>query len=191
LAEAGAADTRGKDTPSTLAEEVGRLLSRHGLKLAVAESCTGGLLAHTITNVPGSSAYFVAGLVTYSNEAKHALLGVKKATLADHGAVSVETAKEMAAGARKKTGADVSLATTGIAGPGGGSTEGSDSAEPSNGRGRRTAEKPVGLVYIAISSREGTLVEKNVWAGSREGNKTSSVDAALTLLKNYLYGLGE
>jgi len=161
-------------------QEVGVLLVELGLTLATAESCTGGLLAHHITNLPGSSAYYVGGLVTYANEMKETHLGVQPETLLVHGAVSEETALEMARGARKRMGADVALATTGIAGPGGG-----------------TPEKPVGLVYVALSAADMERCEWHVWSsGSGDGsnrlaNKEKSVDAALGLLLVYLQGLGE
>ena len=103
-----------------LAWQIGEQLKHHKLKLAIAESCTGGLLGNVITDVPGSSEYFEGGVVTYSYEAKERLLGVHHDTLYEHGAVSAETALEMARGARKALGADIGLAVTGIAGPGGG-----------------------------------------------------------------------
>ena len=158
--------------------ELGNQLVRLGLTLATAESCTGGLLAHRITNVPGSSAYYVGGFVTYANEAKEAQLGVRLETLVAYGAVSSETALEMASGARERMGADVALSTTGIAGPDGG-----------------TPEKPVGLVYVALSAEGLEHYECHVWRGSSSGlderldNKERSVDAALGLLLTYLQGL--
>ena len=115
-------------------ETVGRLLRDRGLTLALAESCTGGRIGDRITDVPGSSAYFLLGTATYSNEAKIGILGVSEQTLAEHGAVSTQTAEEMAAGARRRAGADLGLSTTGIAGPGGG-----------------TADKPVGTVCIGLA----------------------------------------
>ncbi len=159
--------------------EVGALLVALGLTLATAESCTGGLLAHRITNVPGSSAYYVGGLVAYANEVKETCLGVRPETLLAHGAVSEETVLEMAGGARARMGADVALATTGIAGPGGG-----------------TAEKPVGLVYVALSAAEMERGEQHIWSSDgtvdeRLANKEKSVDAVLGLLLDYLQGLGK
>ncbi len=159
--------------------EVGALLAALGLTLATAESCTGGLLAHRITNVPGSSAYYVGGLVAYANEMKEACLDVRPETLLAHGAVSEETVLEMARGARARMGADVALATTGIAGPGGG-----------------TAEKPVGLVYVALSAGDMERCEQHVWSSDgfvdeRLANKEKSVDAVLGLLLDYLRGPGK
>jgi nicotinamide-nucleotide amidase len=160
----------------TLEEKIGSLLIEQRLTLATAESCTGGLVAHRITNVPGSSAYFLGGVVAYANEAKEALLGVQPATLAAHGAVSEETAREMARGARQKLGADVAVAITGIAGPAGG-----------------TPDKPVGLTYAALSAPgvdasapTVDLVERYVWTGGRLENKKASAEAALRLVADYL-----
>lgn len=121
-----------------LEEALGRALAERGITLAVAESCTGGLIGHRITEVPGSSAYYLLGAVVYSNEAKERLLGVRAETLRAHGAVSTEVAEEMAEGVRRAAGADLGLATTGIAGPGGG-----------------TEEKPVGTVCIALAWEGG------------------------------------
>lgn len=147
------------------------LLQEQGLTLATAESCTGGLVSHQITNVPGSSGYFLGGVVAYSYEAKERILGVRHATLYDHGAVSRETAIAMARGARRVLGADVGLSVTGIAGPGGG-----------------TAEKPVGLTWVAVSLREGDWAERHMWQGEREVNKSASAHAALSLLYEVLKG---
>jgi len=154
-----------------LEAEIGELLRAKGLTLATAESCTGGLLGHLITNVSGSSDYFLGGVITYSDEAKERLLGVAHETLAKHGAVSETTALEMARGAKNLFGADLALATTGIAGPGGG-----------------TEEKPVGLVYIALATPDGELCERHIWPEDRLGNKRSSAERALALLKEYLEG---
>jgi len=150
-------------------EAVGRLLTERKLTLALGESCTGGLVAHRLTNVPGSSSYVLGGIVAYSNEAKERLLGVRHATLEEHGAVSGETAIEMARGARTALGADVGLSVTGIAGPSGG-----------------TPDKPVGLVYVALAAGSVERVERFVWNGDREGNKVQSAEAALALLREYL-----
>ena len=149
--------------------QVGALLSERGLTLATAESSTGGLLAHRITSVSGSSAYYLGGFVTYANEAKEALLGVKRETLIAHGAVSEETAQEMARGARERLGADVGIATTGIAGPTGG-----------------TPEKPIGLVYVALSAADAELCQRHVWQGERAANNEESAEAALRLIQVYL-----
>ncbi|HID88406.1 MAG TPA: CinA family protein [Anaerolineales bacterium] len=150
---------------------LGRLLRERGLTLAVAESCTGGLIGHRITDVPGSSAYYVGSVTAYAYEAKEILLGVRHNTLYEHGAVSRETALEMARGIRRVLRADLGLAVTGIAGPGGG-----------------TEEKPVGLVYIALSAPEGEWVERHVWEGGRQANKAASAEAALDLVRRYLEG---
>lgn len=136
-----------------------------GLRLATAESCTGGLIAHRITNVPGASTFFVGGVVAYSNALKETLLGVRAETLAAHGAVSEATAREMASGARQRLGADVSIAVTGIAGPGGG-----------------TPEKPVGLVYMAVSAGDEVRAWRFVFSGSRAAIKRQTADAAFEAL---------
>ncbi|MGD8626023.1 MAG: CinA family protein [Anaerolineae bacterium] len=150
-------------------QEIGPLLKARGLTLASAESCTGGLVGHRITNVSGSSDYYLGGIVSYSNEAKEALLGVAHETLLAHGAVSEETAREMARGARQALGADVGLATTGIAGPLGG-----------------TETKPVGLVYVALSAPGVEICQRHVFEGSRVENKEASAEAVLGLLLAYL-----
>ena len=152
-----------------LARRAGELLRQRGLTLAVAESCTGGGLGDAITDVPGSSAYFLGGVVAYANAAKENLLAVPGEVLATHGAVSWQTAVAMAEGARRLLGADVALAATGIAGPGGGAPN-----------------KPVGLVYIALATPEGSEWQRNIWQGSRRENKLASVRAALELLVAHL-----
>ena len=151
--------------------EIGALLSERGLTLATAESSTGGLVAQRITSVSGSSAYYLGGFVTYSNEAKEALLGVKRETLIAHGAVSEATAREMARGARERLGADLGIATTGIAGPTGG-----------------TEEKPVGLVFVALSAADAEICQRHVWQGDREANNEQSAQAVLRLIQVYLQG---
>jgi nicotinamide-nucleotide amidase len=148
---------------------VGQLLLKHKLTLALAESCTGGLVGHRITDVPGSSAYLMGGIVAYSYDAKELVLGVRHNTLYDHGAVSAETAVEMARGARRALGADIGISVTGIAGPGGG-----------------LPGKPVGLVYICLSARDFERVEKFVWDKDRSGNKWASSEAVLQMLRDYL-----
>jgi len=135
----------------------------------VAESCTGGLLGHRITNVSGSSSYFRGGVISYSNEVKESILGVPEETLIEHGAVSKETAQAMAQGARRLLGTDVALSVTGIAGPTGGTTE-----------------KPVGLVYVGLAAEGTDLWEKHIWQGDRAENKQQSAQAALELLLKYL-----
>jgi nicotinamide-nucleotide amidase len=147
-----------------------RQLTERKQTLALAESCTGGFLANRLTNVPGASAVFLAGLVTYSNSAKEHFLGVSAATLAAHGAVSEPVAREMAEGARARTGADFALGITGIAGPGGGTTE-----------------KPVGTVFIALASSTGTKVITPVNRYDRETFKYLTSLQALELLRR---GLG-
>jgi len=141
------------------------LLKEKKLTVATAESCTGGLIAHTFTNISGSSDYFDRGFVTYSNKAKMQLLDVPEDLLIEHGAVSNPVAKAMAEGARKKSNVDIGIATTGIAGPTGG-----------------TAEKPVGLVYIAVSNLDRTIVKKFNFKESRIENKYSSCNAAFKML---------
>jgi len=136
----------------TMEEVVGILLRQHGMTLATAESCTGGLISNRITNVPGSSDYFLEGVVSYSNEAKEKLLGVPKDMLDTHGAVSAPVVEAMAGGVKKLAGSDIGIAVSGIAGPGGG-----------------TPEKPVGTVFIGIDSEKGgTLSEKCLLHGTRE-----------------------
>jgi len=157
------------DSAQDLEEKVGELLSQRGWTLAVAESCTGGLLGHRITNVSGSSAYFEGGVISYSNEAKEAVLGVPREILIEHGAVSRETALAMARGARRVLGTDLAVSVTGIAGPTGG-----------------TPEKPVGLAYIALAAEGAELCDKHVWQGDRAANKEQSAEAALKLILQYL-----
>lgn len=145
---------------------VGELLRAKGWTICTAESCTGGLVIHRLTNVPGSSDYVVGGVVAYSNQVKQSLLHVRPGTLIAHGAVSEETAKEMAVGARALFGANVAVSITGIAGPGGG-----------------TPEKPVGLTYIGLSAADNILiVQRHVWKGDREAIKNASAQAALLLV---------
>ena len=152
-----------------LEEVVGKLLTEKKLTVALGESCTGGLVSHRLTNVPGSSTYVRGGIIAYSNEAKERLLEVRHDTLYEHGAVSMETAIEMARGAQQALGADIGLSVTGIAGPGGG-----------------LPGKPVGLTYIALAARDAERVERFVWNGDREENKAQSAEAALAMLKEYL-----
>jgi nicotinamide-nucleotide amidase len=151
---------------------VGKLLTDTKLTLSLAESCTGGLIGHRITDVPGSSDYFMGGVVAYSYDAKEKFLNVRHDTLYDFGAVSPETAVEMARGARRAFGTDVAISVTGIAGPGGG-----------------MPDKPVGLVYICLSTRSFERTAKFVWDKDRAGNKWDSSEAALTMLKDYLTSL--
>ena len=146
-----------------LAAQLGRLLVDRGWTAATAESCTGGLIAGAITDVAGSSAWFDRGFVTYSNEAKIEMLGVRRETLAEHGAVSEPTAREMAAGALTRSGADIAVAVTGVAGPSGGSPE-----------------KPVGLVCFAWACRGGAVEAGTAhFAGDRPAVRAAAVTAAL------------
>lgn len=152
-----------RDTLKVLARRVGAQLGKRRLKLATAESCTGGWIAQTVTSVSGSSAWFDRGFVTYSNEAKQELLGVRSRTLSRHGAVSLETAKEMAAGALARSRAQVSIAVTGVAGPGGG-----------------TKAKPVGTVCVAWARRRGAMESvTRHFPGGRERVRRQSVVFAL------------
>lgn len=149
--------------------EAGSLLREKGLTLAVAESCTGGLLSSLITDVPGSSDYFAGSVVAYSNDIKAALLGVKKSTIEESGAVSKQTATEMALGIKKKLKADLGISITGIAGPGGG-----------------TPEKPVGTVYMAVAFKDTVAVKKFLFKGSRKTIKKQSAIAAIEMAVNVL-----
>ena len=155
------------DAPLEVA--VGELLSAQKRTLAIAESCTGGLITHRLTNVAGSSVYLIGAVVVYAYQAKVDLLGVSWETLNQSGAVSEETARAMARGVRARFSSTLGLAVTGIAGPGGG-----------------TPEKPVGLTYIALADASGEIVKRYVWSGDRVQNKEHSAQAALTLLKKYL-----
>ena len=157
------------DTPLEL--RIGTLLNKKKLTLTTAESCTGGLVASRITDVPGSSAYFLGGIVAYSYEAKAALLNVSWDTLNGKGAVSHETVIEMAQGARKALGADIGVSVSGIAGPGGG-----------------TPEKPVGTVWIGLATPSGEEARHFVWEGDRIRNKYLSSEAALQFILDYLEG---
>lgn len=148
-----------------LEEKIVEELQRRNLTITTAESCTGGLLAGRILNVSGASAVYNEGHITYSNEAKECLLGVKHSTLQQFGAVSEQTAGEMAKGAARVANADVGLSTTGIAGPTGG-----------------TPEKPVGLVYVGCAIGDEVVVEECRFQGTREVNRNAAVEAALQLL---------
>ncbi|MCX6665955.1 MAG: CinA family protein [Euryarchaeota archaeon] len=145
--------------------DVSQQLKIKGLTLATAESCTGGLLAHILTNISGSSEYFDRGVISYSNNAKQELLDVSENTLKRHGAVSEQTAQEMATGIKNRSQADIGIAITGIAGPNGG-----------------TKDKPVGLVYIAIATSKNILVKKFVFSGDRLQIKENTCNAALVFL---------
>jgi nicotinamide-nucleotide amidase len=155
----------------TLEEIIAEALTEKRLTIAVAESCTGGLIANRLTDVPGSSVYFERGLVTYSNEAKIQLLGVPPEIIEQHGAVSEETARLMAEGVRRIAKTALGLSSTGIAGPTGGSKE-----------------KPVGTVYVALADGAQTICRHYAYRWDRKRNKLVSSEAALFLLKNYLQG---
>ena len=150
---------------------IGDLLRARKMKLATAESCTGGLIASRITDVAGSSEYFLGGVAAYAYEAKVALLGVSWDTLKAHGAVSRETVLEMARGARKTLNADVAVSVSGIAGPGGGMTD-----------------KPVGTTWIGLSASDGEWARLFHFDGDRIQNKSLAADAALQFLTDYLTG---
>jgi PncC family amidohydrolase len=156
---------------TTLEIEIGQLLRKHGLKFASAESCTGGLIAHRVTNVPGASDYFLGGIVAYANQVKVGLLNVSPQTLAEHGAVSRETALEIARGVRWLLNADLAVSASGVAGPGGG-----------------TPEKPVGTVWIGLAAPDGEWAQLFRFPSDREQNKALSAEAALELVYAYLKG---
>src|SRR5439155_3378139 len=155
----------------TMEGVVASMLKAKGLTVAVAESCTGGLIGQRLTSVPGSSAYFDRGVVTYSDRAKVDLLKVSEALIRAKGAVSGEVAQAMAEGVRELSGADLGLAVTGIAGPTGG-----------------TKEKPVGLVYLALADKKTAIVRSHLFSGDREGIRCRASQAALDLLRRYLSG---
>ena len=153
----------------TQSSETGRILRTAGLTIACAESCTGGLLTSTLTDVSGSSSYVMGSVVSYSNDVKARILHVPVETLSAHGAVSEQTARAMAEGVRALMQTDLGVGITGIAGPDGGSVE-----------------KPVGLVYIAVSNQAKTVVQKNYFHGTRLENKQSAVDKALAMIRDVL-----
>jgi PncC family amidohydrolase len=158
-----------------LEAEIGRLIREYQAKtgkwltIGTVESATGGRIADRITNVPGSSDYFKGSVIAYSNEVKIGLLGVRKATIDNHGAVSEQTALEMAQGGRKLLDVDICVSNTGIAGPSG-----------------ATPEKPVGLFYLGLATRNEGLSRKHVFPGNREENKRDAAKAALNMLRQYL-----
>jgi len=153
----------------TIEITIGNLLRSHSLKLATAESCTGGLIADRITDIPGSSDYFIGGAVAYAYEAQVALIHVSWDTLRRHGAVSRETVIEMARGVRTALGADIGLSVSGIAGPGGG-----------------LPGKPVGTTWIALSANDGDWARRFTWDGDRRQNKEYSAEAAIRFVLDYL-----
>lgn len=148
---------------------VGKLLQQRGLTLATAESCTGGLLGHRLTNVSGSSDYYLGGVISYHNAIKTALLKVNPLLLEREGAVSNPVARQMARGVCRLMGADLGIGITGIAGPSGG-----------------TAEKPVGLVFIALAMERYEHCERYIWPYDRVGNKEASVERALQMVLEVL-----
>ncbi|MFN8372520.1 MAG: CinA family protein [Anaerolineae bacterium] len=151
---------------TTLEQQVGEMLRAHGWTISTAESCTGGLVLHRLTNIAGSSDYVLGGVVAYANAIKESILNVHRSTLIEYGAVSEQTARAMATGVRAMFGSDIAVSVTGIAGPGGG-----------------TPEKPVGLTYIGIAGPNGLVqVRREVWGFDREGNKNASAEAALQLV---------
>ena len=156
-------------TERTLEEEVVELLTQRKLTITTAESCTGGLIAGTIVNAAGASDVLNEGYITYSNEAKERLVHVSHKTLETYGAVSEQTAREMAEGAARAAGADAALSATGIAGPGGG-----------------TAEKPVGLVYVGCFLNGETTVQECHFTGDRMENRLQTVNTALRMMKEAL-----
>ncbi len=151
---------------------VGRLLREKNSTIAVAESCTGGLIAHRITEIPGSSDYFLLGVVAYSNQAKETLLGVARSILERNGPVSKETAEQMAVGVRERIGAAIGVATTGIAGPTGG-----------------TPENPVGRVFVAMATEALREVKQYELSGNRHEIKLMASELALDMVRRYLLGL--
>jgi len=161
------------ETPDAEVDALARAIQErslaHGATIALAESCTGGLVAAALTAIPGSSGYFLGGVVSYSNEAKRDLLGVDEATIAAHGAVSAQVARAMAEGARTRFAASFAAAVTGIAGPDGG-----------------TFEKPIGLTYVAVAGGAGVDVRRFVWPGDRSANRRDSALAVLEALRDRL-----
>ena len=147
-----------------LAERLQAICLGRELTVAVAESCTGGLVADAITDIPGSSGYFLGGVVSYADTAKAAFLGVPTEVLAAHGAVSAQVGRAMAEGARERFSADLAAAVTGVAGPDGGSEA-----------------KPVGLTYVAVAAAQGVDVRRFVWNGDRSANKEASAAAVLEI----------
>ncbi len=152
-------------------QRLNAILSERRLTLAAAESCTGGLISSRITDIAGSSDYFLAGLVTYSNEAKEKFLAVPREMIVAKGAVSAEVAQAMAEGVRQVVGADIAFSVTGIAGPGGGS-----------------AEKPVGTVFMGLAAQDASYVRHHAFSGDRLAIKRQTADEALMFVLDYLQG---
>ncbi|GAB4543048.1 MAG: hypothetical protein Fur002_14360 [Anaerolineales bacterium] len=157
--------------PLPLEEQLREALRARNATLAAAESCTGGLVSDLVTNLPGSSEYFLGGVVAYAYSAKANILGVSWDTLHEHGAVSEETVREMARGARRIFGAEIAVSISGIAGPGGG-----------------MPGKPVGLTWFGLAAKEGEWARHFIWNGDRLQNKRYSADAALQFVMDYLEG---
>lgn len=151
--------------------KIGRILRERRMKIAVAESCTGGHIANRITNIQGASDYFDIGFITYSNDSKVLYLFVSEGVITKNGAVSAEVAKAMAEGLRETTKAHIALSVTGVAGPGGG-----------------TPEKPVGTVYAGLASKDSTIVRKFLFSGDRISIKEQTSEEALKLVLDYLEG---
>lgn len=158
--------------PRSEAKELIDTLRSKGLRMSVAESCTGGLIGYLITSEPGSSEVFLGSAVTYSNDSKESLLGVSHDTLESHGAVSDLTAREMSLGSTRAYGSDVSVAVTGIAGPGG-----------------ATPGKPVGLVFISVSDGTRTVVERKQFDGDRQSVREQTAVEAMKMLRDFVEGL--
>ncbi len=148
------------------------VLRDKGLSIATAESCTGGLVSHLITNVPGSSDYYRGGVIAYTNEVKEAILHVPREIIEEMGAVSGACAMAMAEGVRNLLRSDIGIATTGIAGPTGG-----------------TPDKPVGLVYIALATKDNVYHERYIFHEDREGNKARAAEAALEMLRRHILSI--
>jgi len=155
-----------------LEKQIGALLRKHEKTISIAESCTGGFISHRITNVPRSSNYYDCSVIAYTNQSKIDILHVSPETLRKFGAVSRQTATEMARGIKQVSGSDLGLAVTGIAGPGGG-----------------TPKKPVGLVYICLASDESVVCEESRFKGKREEIKFQASEAALEMIKKHLQAL--
>lgn len=158
---------------ASAATRLQELALERGISVGTAESCTGGLIGHTLTAIAGSSAYYLGGIVSYSDDLKTSLLGVSPESIERHGAVSAQVAVAMAEGARERLGCDYAMAATGVAGPGGG-----------------TQAKPVGLTYVAAAGPHGHEVQRHLWDGDRAANKERSAAAALELLLALLAGEG-
>ncbi len=156
----------------SIARDIGDMLLERKLRISVCESCTGGMLGAAITSVPGSSRYFAGGVIAYSDVVKKNVVGVKRSTLERFGAVSAQSAREMARGVKNRLSSDVGVAITGIAGPTGG-----------------TAKKPIGLVYIAVATGKRCKVKRFIFIGGRQTVRKSSVEKAFDMIRDILRGL--